>query len=107
MTENPRTPPPHADGPFKEPGAKNTRHTVVIPASVDMVNVLGPGDEFLGIMEGEFDADIHVRGNQFVLHGVPSEIALIERFLQELVTVIRTGQGVTNETVERIISMLR
>ncbi|MDO7867179.1 PhoH family protein [Nocardioides jiangxiensis] len=72
-----------------------------------MVSVLGPGDEFLGIMEGEFDADIHVRGNQFVLHGAPHEIALIERYLQELVTVIRTGQGVTNETVERIISMLR
>ncbi|WP_229662633.1 PhoH family protein [Nocardioides phosphati] len=72
-----------------------------------MVNVLGPGDEFLGIMEGEFEADIHVRGNTFTLHGVPSEIALIERYLHELVTVIRTGQGVTNETVERIISMLR
>ncbi len=106
MTENPRTP-PHADGPFKEPGAKNTRHTVVIPASVDMVSVLGPGDEFLGIMEGEFEADIHVRGNTFTLHGAPHEIALIERYLHELVTVIRTGQGVTNETVERIISILR
>ncbi|TCJ28095.1 PhoH family protein [Nocardioides jejuensis] len=92
---------------MQEPTAKNTRHTVVVPPSVDMVNVLGAGDEFLGIMEGEFDADIHVRGNQFVLHGEPSEIALIERYLQELVTVIRTGQGVTNETVERIISMLR
>ncbi len=101
------TQPPHVAGPFEEPGAKPTRHTVIVPTSVDMVSVLGPGDEFLGIMEGEFDAEIHVRGNTITLRGAPHEIALVERFLEELVTIIRTGQGVTNETVERIISMLR
>ena len=34
-------------------------------------------------------------------------MALAERLLDELVTIIRTGQGVTTETVERAIGMLR
>ncbi|SFB70360.1 phosphate starvation-inducible protein PhoH [Nocardioides terrae] len=84
-----------------------TKHTVVVPNSVDMVSVLGPGDEHLGVIESHFDADVHVRGNRITLHGEPGEIALIERTLEEMVTLIRTGQGLSSEAVERIIGMLR
>jgi phosphate starvation-inducible PhoH-like protein len=84
-----------------------TKHTVVVPNSVDMVSVLGPADEHLGVIESHFDADVHVRGNRITLHGEPSEIALIERLLEEMVTLIRTGQGLSAEAVERIIGMLR
>jgi phosphate starvation-inducible protein PhoH and related proteins len=84
-----------------------TKHTVVVPNSVDMVSVLGPADEHLGVIEAHFDADVHVRGNRITLHGEPHEIALIERLLEEMVTLIRTGQGLSAEAVERIIGMLR
>ncbi|HEY3013582.1 MAG TPA: PhoH family protein [Nocardioides sp.] len=84
-----------------------TKHVVVVPNSVNMVSLLGPGDEHLSLIEDAFAADIHVRGNQITLHGPPHEIALAERLLDELVTIIRTGQGVTGETVERVIVMLR
>jgi phosphate starvation-inducible PhoH-like protein len=84
-----------------------TKHTVVVPNSIDMVSLLGPGDEFLGIIEGAFDAEIHVRGNRISMVGDPGEVALAERLLEELVTIIRTGQGLTNETVERVHTMLR
>ncbi|CAB4726461.1 MAG: AAA family ATPase [Actinobacteria bacterium] len=84
-----------------------TRHTVVVPSSINMVSLLGPGDEYLGIIEGAFAAEIHVRGNRITLKGEPSEIALAERLLDELVTIIRTGQGITSETVERVHTMLR
>ncbi len=84
-----------------------TRHTVTVPSSVDMVSVLGPGDEHLDQIERAFDADIHVRGNRITLEGEPGEVALAERLLDELVTLIRTGQGSTSEAVERIIGMLR
>ena len=47
-------------------------------------------------------ADVHVRGNRITLYGEPGEVALAERLLDELVTIIRTGQGVTTETVERV-----
>ncbi len=84
-----------------------TRHTVVVPASINMVSLLGPGDENLTRIERAFDADVHVRGNQITMHGAPAEIALAERALEELVSLIRTGQGITSETVERVVSMLR
>jgi phosphate starvation-inducible PhoH-like protein len=61
----------------------------------------------LGLIEKAFDADVHVRGNQVTLRGEPAEVALAERLIDELVTIIRTGQGVTGETVERAIAMLR
>ena len=82
-------------------------HTVVVPNSINMVSLLGPGDENLSLIEKAFAADVHVRGNQVTLRGEPAEVALVERLLDELVTIIRTGQGVTRETVERAIGILR
>ena len=82
-------------------------HTVVVPNSIDMVSVLGPGDEHLRLIERAFDATIHVRGNRITLAGDSAEVATAERLLDEVVTLVRTGQGVTGETVERIIQMLR
>src|SRR3954454_20728670 len=106
MTEpDPRTD-KQTDG---RPGARvdTPSHTVVVPNSISMVALLGPGDEHLSLIEKAFAADIHVRGNQVTLRGAPAEVALVERLLDELVTIIRTGQGVTKETVERAIGILR
>ena len=44
---------------------------------------------------------------EITLTGEHGEVALAERLLDELVTIIRTGQGVTVETVERVLHMLR
>ncbi len=83
------------------------QHTIVVPSSIDMVSLLGPRDEHLSLIEKAFEADIHVRGNQVTLRGDSAEVALAERLLDELVTIIRTGQPLTTETVERAVGMLR
>jgi phosphate starvation-inducible PhoH-like protein len=83
------------------------QHTIVVPASIPMVALLGPGDEHLALIEKAFKADVHVRGNQITLRGDAAEVALAERLMDELATIIRTGQGITTETVERAITMLR
>ncbi len=87
--------------------APTPAHSFTIPTSVSAVSLLGTADEFLRIIEAAFDARIHVRGNVVTVTGEPSEAALIERLLDELVTIVRTGQHLTGETVERSISMLR
>src|SRR6476469_3689258 len=87
--------------------ADAARHTVVVHNSINMVSLLGPKDENLEIIERAFDADVHVRGNRVTIVGRPAEIALVERLLDELVTILRTGQGLTGETVERIVEMMR
>jgi len=83
------------------------QHIVDIPNSINMVALLGPNDEHLALLESGFDADVHVRGNRVTLRGASAELALAERLLDELVTILRTGQGLTPETVERAIGMLR
>ena len=79
--------------------------TVSVPPSIDLVNLLGPRDDFLRILEDELDADLHVRGTQITLSGPSNEVAKAAEVITELVTILRTGQGLTAETVERVIQM--
>lgn len=48
----------------------------LVPASIPMVNILGPGDEFLLVLERELAADVHVRGNEVTFAGSPDAVAL-------------------------------
>ena len=54
-----------------------TQHTITIPASIPMVALLGPRDEFLRIIERDFTADVHVRGNTVTITGDGAEAALV------------------------------
>ncbi|MFT4187899.1 MAG: PhoH family protein [Aeromicrobium sp.] len=90
-----------------EPATEHPAHTFTVPSSVDAVALFGPGDEFLRLIERDFEADVHVRGDRVSVTGAPSEVALVERLLDELVAIVRTGQGLTRETVERSVGMLR
>ncbi|MFI5804652.1 PhoH family protein [Streptomyces sp. NPDC051561] len=79
-----------------------------IPASHPMVMVLGSGDALLRVIEEAFPAaDIHVRGNQISATGERAEVALIQRLFDQMMLVLRTGQPMTEDAVERSIAMLR
>ncbi|MCW3158463.1 PhoH family protein [Micropruina sonneratiae] len=78
---------------------------ITVPASVDMVNVLGPRDEFLRILERELSADVHVRGNEITFTGDPGDVTVASEVLTELITIVRTGQGLTADAVERVVGM--
>ncbi len=83
-------------------------HRVVVPSSLDMVSLLGSGDAFLREIERQFpDVDIHVRGNEMRFVGAASEVALVEQLVDEMVAVVRTGQGLSVEAVGRSVAMLR
>ncbi|WP_316667517.1 PhoH family protein [uncultured Propionibacterium sp.] len=79
--------------------------TILVPASLDMVNLLGPRDEFLRLLEGRLDADIMVRGNRITLTGPADAVEMAWQVFTEMVTIVRTGQGLTGEAVERIVAM--
>ena len=49
---------------------------------------------------------MHVRGNEITLSGAPAAVDLGVDVISELVTILRTGQGLTPDGVERIVSML-
>jgi phosphate starvation-inducible PhoH-like protein len=85
-----------------------TEHRIVVPAAVSMVGLLGTADEFLRAVEAAFPGtSIHARGNEITVVGASGEVALVERLVDELVIVLRTGQPLTTEAIERSVSMLR
>ncbi len=78
---------------------------ITVPASIDMVNVVGPRDEFLRVLEAQLGADVFVRGNEITVDGTTAEVSHATEVFTEMITVLRTGQGLTSETVERIVTM--
>ncbi len=84
------------------------RATIVIPASQPMVSVVGPGDELLAVLERMFPTlDILVRGNEFTVSGESEDVGMFEVLVSEMLAVLRTGQGLTPESLERSVTLLR
>jgi len=73
-----------------------------------MVSLLGADDIYLRAVEQAFpEADVLVRGNEITLTGSPADIGMIETLIAEMLAVLRTGQALTQESVERSVTMLR
>jgi phosphate starvation-inducible PhoH-like protein len=84
------------------------RATIVVPPSHSMVSLLGAHDELLRVMEAQFpEADILARGNEIKVSGNAEDVGLIEVLVSEMLAVLRTGQGLTAESLERSIALLR
>ncbi|THA61894.1 phosphate starvation-inducible protein PhoH [Streptomyces sp. A0958] len=92
----------------QSPTQPQARAHISIPAAHPMVMLLGAGDSLLRVIEAAFPAaDIHVRGNDITATGDAADIALIQRLFDEMVLVLRTGQPMTEDAVERSIAMLK
>ncbi|MGP4002378.1 PhoH family protein [Streptomyces sp. 8N706] len=90
------------------PERGQARAHFTVPAKHPMVTVLGSGDSLLRVIEKAFPGtDIHVRGDQVSAVGDEREVALIQRLFDEMMLVLRTGQPMTEDAVERSIAMLR
>ncbi|MGW6258799.1 PhoH family protein [Streptomyces sp. NPDC055085] len=90
------------------PAQGQARAHFTVPAKHPMVTVLGSGDSLLRVIETAFPAaDIHVRGNEISAVGDAGEVALVQRLFDEMMLVLRTGQPMTEDAVERSIAMLR
>ncbi len=90
------------------PTQPQARAHFTVPAKHPMVTVLGSGDSLLRVIEKAFPAtDIHVRGNEISAVGDAGDVALVQRLFDEMMLVLRTGQPMTEDAVERSIAMLR
>jgi phosphate starvation-inducible PhoH-like protein len=82
--------------------------TIIVPSSQPMVALLGARDEYLLLVEEAFtEADIMVRGNEITVTGSPADVGVIDTLMGEMLAVLRTGQALTTESVERSISLMR
>ncbi|SEP45506.1 phosphate starvation-inducible protein PhoH [Amycolatopsis saalfeldensis] len=70
------------------------------------LSLLGSRDENLRVAEELLAADVHVRGNEVTLTGLPADVAFAERVFTELVQLAGGGQQVGPDTVRRTVGML-
>ncbi|MDQ1038732.1 phosphate starvation-inducible PhoH-like protein [Streptomyces sp. V3I8] len=90
------------------PAQGQSRAQFTVPPTHPMVTVLGSGDALLRVIEKAFPGtDIHVRGNEISAVGDARQVALVQRLFDEMILVLRTGQPMTEDAVERSIAMLR
>ena len=81
---------------------------ITVPHSQSMVALIGSDDEFLRLLENAFpECDILVRGNEITLTGAAGDVGMIEIFFSEMLAMLRTGQPLSAESVDRSISLLR
>ncbi len=82
--------------------------TIIVPNSQPMVSLLGTRDEFLRLVENAFpSADILARGNEITVAGSPEDVGIIDTLIGDMLTMLRTGQALSAESVERSISLMR
>jgi phosphate starvation-inducible PhoH-like protein len=90
------------------PEAPIAQTTIVVPHSQPMVALLGSEDEFLRLVEMAFpEADLMARGNEITVTGTPADVGIIDTLIGEMLAVLRTGQALSAESVDRSITLMR
>jgi phosphate starvation-inducible PhoH-like protein len=90
------------------PADASVTSTIVVPNTHPMVALLGANDANLRRFETDFPlVDVLVRGNEITLTGDVTEIGLAEQVIAEMLAILRTGQALTPDAVERSVQMLR
>lgn len=83
------------------------RTLITVPNAISMVAVVGPHDDNLRVIEAAFPSvNITVRGNEITLRGPHSDCAKLENLFNEMMVVIRSGNILNVDAVNRAIEML-
>ena len=83
------------------------RTLITVPYAISMVAVVGPHDDNLRVIEAAFPSvNITVRGNEITLRGPHIDCARLENLFNEMMVVIRSGNILNVDAVNRAIEML-
>jgi len=83
------------------------RTLITVPNAISMVAVVGPHDANLRVIEAAFPSvNITVRGNEITLRGPHIDCAKLENLFNEMMVVIRSGNILNVDAVNRAIEML-
>jgi len=83
------------------------RTLITVPIAIPMVALIGPHDANLRAVEAAFPSvNITVRGNEITMRGPHSDCNHLENLFAELMVVIRSGNNLTVDAVNRSIAML-
>ena len=83
------------------------RTLITVPNAIAMVAVVGPHDDNLRTIEAAFPSvNLTVRGNEITLRGPHQDCLKLENLFNELMVVIRSGNTLDVDGVNRAIEML-
>lgn len=83
------------------------RTLITVPIAIPMVALIGPHDDNLRAIEAAFPSvNITVRGNEITLRGPHFDCSNLESLFAELMVVIRSGNTLSVDSVNRSIAML-
>jgi phosphate starvation-inducible PhoH-like protein len=81
---------------------------ITVPTAIPMVALVGPNDAYLRILESTFTkVVITVRGNEIFVKGDLEESAALESLIKELLVLLRGGQALTIDSIERAVTMVK
>ncbi len=84
-----------------------TQVKILVPGHHDMVRLMGARDELLKLIEGAFETQIFVRGNEISLTGRPEETERVSRLFEELIQLLEQGHVLTSDSVGRSIDIIK
>ena len=80
---------------------------ILVPGETHIVDLVGQRDELLRRIEDEFTSDILVRGNEITITGADEDATRAATVFEELLVLLRQGQTLTTESVDRAVSMVK
>jgi phosphate starvation-inducible PhoH-like protein len=93
---------------MSKPKPVQVSSTIIVPASIPMVSLLGTSDEILRTIEASMPSSvIMVRGNEINFEGPSEDVALLDQLFAELQIIVRTGASINPEAAQRSLHMLR
>jgi phosphate starvation-inducible protein PhoH and related proteins len=84
-----------------------TQVKILVPGNQLMVALLGERDELLKAIEGAFESEIHVRGNEITITGEAEEAEAVAILFEELLALLDRGQILTPSSVGHTIDMIK
>ena len=83
------------------------RLLITIPPAIPMVSLVGPQDAHMLAIEAAFPSvNVTVRGNEITLRGPHIDCLAMEKLINEMMVVIRSGQTLSVDAISRSIAML-
>lgn len=85
---------------------KMIERTIIVPESVSMIHLLGANDEVVRSLERGFSPiRLHSIGHTVMVKGPERMVDLADTLLGELIDVVRSGEHLTAEAVDRAIAI--
>jgi phosphate starvation-inducible PhoH-like protein len=83
------------------------RIVLTLPSDIPSVALTGPNDSYIRALENAFkDVAITVRGNEVILRGSADGTERVKKLMQNFLTVVRSGQPLSDDAVRRSIAMI-